>query len=330
MAGEYAKDRTNDFAYWANLGAKNDLTDEEAEGLMGLLGDWRNQDAMDEEDALEAALIQSENLYRVACLLAYGSGCAGVCDVERFTKVEAAFADNAQVLKTADGYDESELQKITVALPYTSLLDKARIPKRLFTPPEYRSVLNPNKPSFFSVRYKAYKKGYQTFEAQFFPDIFTSKNNCAQVSPMACKYIGQLIASAYTFTNYIGMYDGKPLFEAQCGFDRLWQTVAELASQQAPGICPVCGKVIDRRRDEKGGHPKKTCAAHSDKFQNMKKKQREEELIRKRLLKKDNPDMSTCVGSSENFEPAVRRMRWREIGLNERPLKFLKIASFAK
>lgn len=310
MAGEHGKNREIDFAYWANLGDKDDLSDEETVRLPQMLDPRRLQTGMNESDALDVALIQCENLYRVAALLAYGNGLAGYCDVERFTLVEGVSPNGATTPNHSDGYDESELLTVTVTMPYAWGYDEGRIPERLETSRAYRSVLNPDKPVLLSIEYSAYmSKGYQEYKALTYPDIATAQRKYEQASPETCKRIGQLIVNAQTLNNYLGVYDGKPLFESRCGFDALWQAMAELTDKQAPGICPVCGKVVDRRRDEKGGHPKKTCAAHSDKFHNMKKK----------LQRSGDKAMLF----SDKCEEAVRQQRWHDASLNERPLHSL-------
>lgn len=213
-------------------------------------------------------------------MLAYGNGLAGYCDVREFAKI--AEVSVPEDTSAANGYDGDTMPCIKVALSFSKWLDDAHIPEALSTPKEHHGILNPSKPTFPYVEYSFHTgKGYQIFEMPFYPG--------AQVRPLSSvaewhepfKLIGQVIANAFTFGNYVGVYDGKPLFDAKCGFDSLWQAIAELTDKQASGICPVCGKVIDRRRDEKGGHPKKTCAAHSDKFHNMKKA----------LQKNGNPNM---------------------------------------
>lgn len=309
MAGEHGKDRELDFAYWANLGGSQSLTVEEAEGLMGLLGFHRYQTGLEGAEALECALMQSENLYRVACLLAYGNGLADLCDIERFT-VMADTASPSDVPKTRadNGSEEDPLFMLRVTLPYARWVDDARIPELLSTSVNHRQIVNPGKPTFLYVERSVYmSKGYQTYDLFGYPSALTAKRGGAYNWSEACRFMGQVIANAQTFNNYLGIYNGRPLFESRCGFDSLWQALAELADKQAPGICPVCGRVIDRRRNEKGGHPKKTCAAHSDKFQNMKKA----------LQKSGDPDMRFA----DKCEEAVRQQRWNDESLNERPLR---------
>ena len=310
MAGDYGKNRALDYAYWANLGGKEKVGDAEAEQLNIMLGHHRYQFGQDERQALDAALIQCENLYRVACLLAYGNGLAGFCDIAKFVQVvEEPYASDLLSDGSGEQQDEDAMLKLTVTLPYSRWFDDARIPDALSTPKRYHRILNPNVPTFLCVEYSAFaSKHYQVFEMLYHPDICTVRQGNISEWREPYKIIGQVIANAHTFGNYLGMYDGKPLFEERCVFDFLWQTIAELADKQAPGICPVCGKVIDRRRNKKGGHPKKTCDAHSDKFQNMKKA----------LQKNGDPDMRF----SDKCEEAVRQQRWRDASLNERPLHF--------
>ena len=315
MTGEYGKDRSIDFSYWANLGGKNVLSSEESSALLDMLGFHRYQDDLSEVDALETASIQCEALYRVSCLLAYGNGLASYYDIKEFARITDTPIPADEL--TANGYDGDTMPKIEVVLPYSKWFDNARIPDALSTPKTHHGILNPNKPTFPYVEYSSYAgKGYQIYEMLCYPDVKTARLGALTEWREPFKLIGQVIANALTFCNYVGMYDGKPLFEVKCGFDFLWQAIAELADRQAPGICPVCGKVVDRRRNERGGHPKKTCAAHSDKFHNM----------RKALQKSGDSNMRFA----DRCEEAVRQQRWIDESLNERPLRFLGKAVFAK
>ena len=307
VAGEYGKDRSIDFAYWANLGGRAVRSDEEYDALLNMLGFHRYQNELSEAGAMTAALIQCENLYRTSCLLAYGNGLAGYCDIKEFAGITEVPLPNDESI--ANGFDGDTMVCLKAVLPYSKWLDDARIPDALSTPGEYHGILNPNRPSFLYVEHSFYGgEGYQTYEMFCYSDGDTAKQSARNEWREPFKLIGQVIASSLTFSNYVGVFDGKPLFDAKCGFDSLWQAMAELTDKQAPGICPVCGKVIDRRRDGKGGHPKKTCAAHSDKFQNMKKA----------LQKSGNPAMRF----SDKCEEAVRQQRWHDASLNERPLTF--------
>ncbi len=285
------------------------MSAEEAEGLMGLLGHHRYQSGLCEEDALEAALVQSESLYRVARLLAYGNNLAGFCDIEKFARV---IEEPVSVDDSAISYEEEDtdvMLRVEVVLPCSAWFDSARIPDVLSTPRKYHGVLNPNAPTFLFVDYSSYAGSHcQMYSMLCYPDVSTSKQDDISQWREAYKVIGQVIANSHAFGSYLGVYDGKPLFEPSCGFDSLWQAMVELADKQAPGICPVCGRVIDRRRDKKGGHPKKTCTSHSDKYHNMKK-----------ALRKSGGSEMQFV---DNCEKAVRQQRWHDSTINERPLTF--------
>lgn len=47
---------------------------------------------------------------------------------------------------------------------------------------------------------------------------------------------------------YIGVFDGKPVFEPRSGIEKFWQTIAELSEKQAPGL--PCLREGDREKKE--------------------------------------------------------------------------------
>lgn len=139
---------------------------------------------------------------------------------------------------------------------------------------------------------------------------------------MPYKLLGQVIANAHTSSIYVGTFDGKPKFRPKSRVDELWQTIVELTDKQLPGLCPVCGKVVDRRRGETVGHPKNTCSAkHTNKFTNLKAVVRRESV--------EDAEKET-LANTEELQEAVRELRWtNDPSLNERPLRYGGVALLA-
>ncbi len=84
----------------------------------------------------------------------------------------------------------------------------------------------------------------------------------------------------------------------------------------------MCGKVVDRRRGETGGHPKNTCSAkHTNKFTNLKAVVRRESV--------EDAEKET-LANTEELQEAVRELRWtNDPSLNERPLRYGGVALLA-
>lgn len=331
MAGEHGRNRDLDFAYWANLGGKKNFTDKEIQGLVSMLGYSPLERGINEQEAKRAALIQSESLYRVSCLLAYGHGAdngnlASLRDVSEFTwtNVESERAYDPD-------FPDDTSWRISAVLPYCEWYDDASLPSVIRTPPKNNDILNPSK-AFFKARRDVNKdEGFQVYTLAYLPVASVPKSigDVMRIAREPYKTIGQVIANAYTFTNYVGVYDGKPAFATRTDleFSSLWQVLVELTEKQAPGICPVCGRVIDRRRGKSGGKPRNTCAAHSDKLQNMKKKLQAEKLdaSNRENARREREGLSSVGNFGRNsvdIEEAVRLLRWHDASLNERPLRF--------
>lgn len=310
MERQYGRNSYYDFATFANAGAT---------------------------DALEgSALIQSENIYRASSLIAYGIGLASWSDIEPFTTFEPIQTTE----RSYDGEPEEALE-IKVVLPYDPISLDISDSEFLRQPREYASILQSREYlisyvradvisgsymvftmhvhaglSFYDKRYhKTRKETLKHDDPQMskaLSDCYTAKKLYGLKDPF--KFLGQFIANVHVNKAYVGTFGGKPEFHPVTWAEERWLALVQLSDKQLPGLCPVCGKVIDRRRSAKGGHPKKTCCnAHSDKFSNLKNR------IRKESIENANFDSLTC---NKELEDAVRRLRRIRKVPDERPLRF--------
>lgn len=306
MTGSYGKNREIDFARFANLGGKPNLSDEELQELELLCGYSTSlyDELPDDYDPIpleNLAYEQSEAIYRTSCLLAYGSGLACWMDIERFIRV----------MEVPDPLDDDTnpcmIKAIEAVLPNPRDAFHLDLPATMRIPGRYGGGLNPSIYHPYIHRAPIKNGGYQVFR------MTVGLDDEELHLPEPYRLLGQVIANAYALTSFVGIYDGRPAFEPEYNVDRLWQTLAELAPKQAPGICPVCGKVFDRRRTAKGGKPKKACDSHGAALQNTKRD------LKKEAFAVGNHELAF----SDKLEEAVRMLRWnKQPELNERPLMF--------
>lgn len=315
MTRDFGKNRAGDFAKFANLGGRRDLTESERAYLIEqspIVG--RETD----EDRLDYALVQSERMYRVCCLMAYGSPPAPrrasgkrthACMLASLTDVELFASAKVLSVVTADeggavSVDASVVYK--AVLPYLGLGFEEPEP---LAPKSFYGSLNPTPIEIGDLCQMIAEDGSsQTYS-------LTVHERCVRlgaVDPRPFKMLAQAIANASIRNAYIGVFDGRPIFEPRSGIESLWQTVAELSEHQAPGICPVCGKVIDRRRGESGGQPLHTCPDHQEKYRSLKRSVRDSGEFDPRAVR----DTDKC-------EEAVRELRRSDLALNNRVLRFL-------
>lgn len=315
MTRGFGKNRAVDFAKFANLGGKRDLAESERAYLIEqspIVGGGTD------EDRLEYALVQSERMYRVCCLMAFGSPSASrrasgkrthACMLASLTDVELFASAKALPMMTVDeggavSVDVSVVYK--AVLPYLGLGFEEPDP---LAPKSFYGSLNPTPIEIGDLcQMIAEDGGSQTYSLV----VHESNVRPGAVDPRPFKMLAQAIANTAIRDAYIGVFDGKPVFEPRSGIELLWQTVAELSEHQTPGICPVCGKVIDRRRGESGGQPLHTCREHQEKFRSLKKDVRNSGEYDPRVVR----DTDKC-------EEAVRELRRSDLALNSRVLRFL-------
>lgn len=318
MTRDFGKNRAVDFARFANLGSKRDLTESERAYLIEqspIVGDGTD------EDRLEYALVESERMYRACCLMAFGSPppsttakgkrthagmLASWSDVELFASAE---------MFPMGAVDEDGVPSVDASIVYEAVLPclefgsekpEPLAPKSYYSPLYFTPIEIGGLCQTITESRKA-----QTYSLIVHEYGLESK----RVGPRPFKMLAQVIANTAIRDAYIGVFDGRPVFEPRSGIELLWQTVAELSERQAPGICPACGKVIDRRRGESGGQPLHTCPEHQEKFRSLKRSVRNSA----EYDPKDVRDGRRC-------EEAVRELRRSDPILNERPLRFLSTA----
>lgn len=309
MNREYGENLYFDFAAFANEGATGSLDG--------------------------SALIQSENMYRVCSLIACGIGLAGECDIAPFTRFDL-------IQTTERSYDDEpeEVLEIRAVLPHDPDNVSLNSESILRSPRKYSSTLQGGAYSVPYINTEVIESGYMVFTMNVHPWVgfhdeptrmlrtqallrngtsITKKFDELDSSKLynlrePLRFLGQAIANAHVNKAYAGTFGGKPIFQPWSWIEQRWLALVELTDKQLPGLCPVCGKVIDRRRNAKGGHPKKTCCnVHSDMFSNLKKR-----LVRESI---ENANISSPL-SKDELEDLVRMLRWSGKVPNERPLQF--------
>lgn len=265
------------------------------------------------EDSRGTAL--SECLYRTICLVAYGNGNGCFEDVEPFVSIRQHHEEEWD----GELEDERDIDYYIyeVVMPYTGQHNERPLVGDLKIPKEYHNPLDPKDKIVRASRAIHKTENYQVFTLDY---EFGCKRIGYKIDDgdgeesrrWACNVAGQLIINAHIAPIYIGIYDGKPLFEPDTKADKLWLAFAELKQHQFPGICAVCGKAVDRKREPGGGKPQKTCKDHSDKFQNIKKQ----------LRKKAREIGDTSMAYTDICEMAARAQRAIRPELNERSLMY--------
>lgn len=274
------------------------------------------------EDSLDTVL--SECLYRTICLVAYGNGNGCFEDVKPFVSIkqhhEEEWDDELEDERDIDYY------VYEIVMPYARQHNERPLVGDLKIPKEYRNPFNPDDKIVRASRSIHETENYQIFtlDYEFGHKMFGYKiedGDSEKSKRWACNVAGQLIINAHIAPTYIGIYDGKPLFEPNTGTDRLWLAFAELKQHQFPGLCAVCGKAINRKRESGGGKPQKTCKDHSDKFQNIKKQ------LHKKAVEVGVFD----IANADICEMTARALRAIRPELNERPLMYpgTEILSYA-
>lgn len=340
MKRDFGENHYFDFAEFANIGGRDYLSDEELRGLVESCG-YHPQ--LGEDDFLRIALMHSENMYRAATLMAYGNGLAVFEDIESFVSHRRIKSD----IRSDDGKEDGiEIDvmlpygdecfdissgKLQVPLAYDSSLsshafqmpsvtvekignNKAILIKAIVLP--WLALLNGTERELRrKVHEKTEKERYTRKVYAFIAALDEAAYKRLEGLKGPYMLLGQLVSNMHASNAFIGVFDGKPQFRPRSFIDQLWQAMAELKDNQLPGICPICGKVIDRRRDARGGHPKNTCcSSHSDKFANE----------RRRIRNESSEDASRdTITYREELEQIVRKERWTTPGRNERPLRFL-------
>lgn len=280
-----------------------------------------------EKGPLDKAL--SESLYRTISLVAYGNGNGCFEDVSPFLDIAHHHRQEWDEQLEEERVDDWYTYEIV--LPYVRRYLDHPEEGALKIPRHYRNSLNPTDSIRSATRsvvmtqeYQISEtEGYEMFESEGF-QVFSFDfgiSDSEESRRWACNVAGQLIINAHIAPLYTGMYDGKPLFEPNTMDDRLWLAFAELRQHQFPGICAVCGKALNRKRETNGGKPQKTCQSHSNALQNIKKQ----------LRKKAREIGDTSMAYKDICEMAARAQRTTKQGLNERPLTYpgIEILSYA-
>lgn len=334
MMGEYAKSSYFDFAGFANAGGRDDLDEDQ---LTRLRQDCGYHPELDGKEMQKLALVHSENMYRTSSLLAYGAGLASFRDISDFVSSRRVKTTMRSENEGEDGIEITielpympqsfDIDSLWLQVPRTYDSPLSSMPFRM--PPVkiecieecgivlltatailWLGIVDRKERKLRSAMLK--EAPSEQREELIEKAIEIDMDNLKAIRE-PYKLLGQLIVNAHVARAYVGLFDGKPAFSPVSYVDQLWQAMSELSDKQLPGLCPVCGKVIDRRRDARGGHPKNTCCnAHSDKFTNLKAR------IRKKSLETDKP-----LTRRNELEEAVRKERWEVDGRNERPLRSL-------
>jgi hypothetical protein len=239
----------------------------------------------------EEIAVACENLYRVASLLAYGNNLAGFSDIDYFT-----------VLSQYDDPSWSHgLTEIKVLLPVSEPFARDFALELDCLPKEYEGY-----DVVGWTRDVTSDRKYQAFSL-----VAYSSTDDVGVRKLI-RLLGVLIANSFARPSYIMYYDGMPVFDETNDIQSVWLTLAQLSFKESPAICPVCGKIVDRRRSgSKGGQPRKACSQkHIDDFNNEKK----------RLSKTDDTQMQFA----SKLEMKAREMRWRDDN-NARLYQFLGV-----
>lgn len=266
-------------------------------------------------------LLHSECMYRVCSLIAFGLGLACFDDIWEFVDFKPS-------VERALGIGESEYDKdamiyigLTVKLPYVSDLFRNKGSRYLIKRQSDSDLLlsvNSDSTAFNgSIRLENINNKSMIVRCGISNQAFFTtkirellkKEKSAEIIRATLLALGQLIANEFARDFYIGTFNGTPLFEPQDRMQAAWHDLVTLKDKQLPGLCPVCGKVVDRWCGPNGGKPKITCCdEHSDAFQNE----------RKRLQKTDDVDMKY----SDKCAMKAREMRFRN-GNDQRPLMSL-------
>jgi len=255
------------------------------------------------EDSRDTVL--SECLYRTICLVAYGNGNGCFEDVEPFISIRPHHEEEWD--DELEGERDNDYYVYKIEMPYARQHNEQPLVGDLKIPKEYRNPLNPDDKIVRASRAICGIEDYQVFTFCF--EISDDEKS----EKWACNVAGQLIINAHIVSTYVGIYDGKPLFEPNTMDDRLWLAFAELKQHQFPGLCAVCGKAINRKRKSGGGKPQKTCSKdHSTKLQNIKKQ----------LHKEANETGNTEMTYADVCEMAARAQRAIRPELNKRPLMY--------
>ncbi|MCL2807600.1 MAG: hypothetical protein FWD27_05515 [Coriobacteriia bacterium] len=243
---------------------------------------------------LDEAAIQCECLYRVASLIAYGNGLASRSDINYF----------AELFLSKSWSGEFFHIEIKVLLPLDMNNARGADVSPLDIPSEYEEECH-----LIEGTREHLDSSNQVFTlfAQSREEFIDSD------SRKLVLLLGHLIANYFSRPSYIGTFEGKPKFRKPQGFEGAWHSLASVTKTQSPGLCPVCGKVVNRiRTGSAGGQPRIACVqSHIEKYSN--------EL--KRLAKTSEPEMQ--------FKPArelrARELRWQGNN-NARPYQFPGIA----
>ena len=119
--------------------------------------------------------------------------------------------------------------------------------------------------------------------------------------------IGCAIANGFAHHCMKGYSNARPIFEVQKETDNAWIDLVCLRRKDFPSICPVCGRVVDRRQP-KGGRPPETCrpngaVRHGTTYQNWKTKiaHSESSMFKNDLIAMAARRLRYQMGTTERF-----------------------------
>lgn len=274
--------------------------------------------AEDLEQQDRQTLLNSECLYRVCSLIAFGLGLACLDDIQGFTDIRV-YAANPETDRTIDNEpDDTVYVGVDVRLPYVpDLLEnhQTRYLRKREKERDLIKTLGGDSVAFYggvsltpvSEESLIVHCGISnfSFEATTLQDLLEDEKS-SKVIHETILSLGQLIANEFARDFFIGVFDSVPLFEPKNRLQAAWHDLVTLTDRQLPGLCPVCGRVVDRWRGNEGGRPMASCCTkHGNDFQNEQK----------RLRKLGDPDMQF----RDKCAMKAREMRYRDDN-NQRPL----------
>lgn len=287
-------------------------TRQEHRNLYGSYADLANLPAELTSEALSLedreTLLHSECMYRVCSLIAFGLGLASLDDIEGFVDSQVSISEPVAVGLSECDHGTEVYVGLSVQLPYMASLlnnEKSSYLRKRKKDSDLLFSLMGQSVSFYGaislepVGDKSLIVHCGISNADFTAGIvqglpaaskkdakaFRAAANAATLHELlehdkskkilqdTLLALGQLIANEFARDSFVGVFDGMPLFEPGGRIQAAWHDLVTLTDKQLPGLCPVCGRVVDRWCGLKGGKPKITCCnQHSDAYSNEQRR----------------------------------------------------------